>query len=97
MNQKEHTVPCIWCGTPTAYTGTKQCDACHELDKRISDSPELAARIVGYYSAQQGITQTKIVSDVLDGRYKAKFKNDQQAGYINHSGTFVPFVKDDEK
>ncbi len=23
------TVPCVYCGVPTTYTGTKHCDPCH--------------------------------------------------------------------
>jgi hypothetical protein len=64
------TVPCTWCGTPTTYTGTKHCDPCHELDKRISSSTELAARMVGFYSKQQNITKGRILDVVAAGRLR---------------------------
>ena len=30
------TVPCRTCGEPTTFTGTKQCDDCHEVETRIT-------------------------------------------------------------
>lgn len=27
------TVPCVYCGTPTTYTGTQHCDPCHGATK----------------------------------------------------------------
>lgn len=75
---KEKTVPCSWCGTPTTYTGTKHCDPCHELDKRISGSPELAARITGYYAEQKGISDYKIHADLVAGGMK--FKEEKKKG-----------------
>lgn len=65
------TVPCTWCGAPTTFTGTKHCDPCHELDKRISDNPELAARMVGYFGHQQNIKPTKLHDDVLVGIHRS--------------------------
>lgn len=29
------TVPCGTCGEPTTYTGTKQCNDCHEVETRL--------------------------------------------------------------
>ena len=40
------TVPCGLCGTLTIMTGTKRCDRCWELEKRVQREPELAARIL---------------------------------------------------
>lgn len=31
------TVPCETCGAPTEMLGTKRCDACHEVEKRLPD------------------------------------------------------------
>lgn len=31
------TVPCQFCGRPTPMTGTKMCDNCWEVDRRIDD------------------------------------------------------------
>lgn len=42
----KNPVPCKWCGTPTPSLGTKMCDRCWELDRRISADPVLAARIL---------------------------------------------------
>lgn len=46
-------VPCKWCCTPTAMTGTKMCDGCWELERRISANPELARRILAAHDAGQ--------------------------------------------
>lgn len=32
------TVPCKYCGTPTTYTGTKQCDPCHNAQNTSSET-----------------------------------------------------------
>jgi hypothetical protein len=29
------TVPCKWCTTPTPMLGTRECDHCHELYRRL--------------------------------------------------------------
>lgn len=42
------TCPCKWCGKPTRMLGTKECDPCHELRKRIDmTDPVLLAKILG--------------------------------------------------
>lgn len=40
------TVPCELCGKPTTMTGTKRCDPCWELERRIKAAPEIAWRIL---------------------------------------------------
>lgn len=30
------TIPCIYCGDPTTYLGTKQCDHCHNVTSCFS-------------------------------------------------------------
>jgi len=40
------TVPCKWCSTATRMTGTRMCDPCWELERRISADPELARRML---------------------------------------------------
>lgn len=52
----QETVPCVWCGTPTRYTGTKHCNRCHELDVRIRMDLELAEKILKHYRLE-GLTQ----------------------------------------
>jgi hypothetical protein len=39
-------VPCELCGEDTPMTGTKRCDRCWELEKRIRDDPRLAINIL---------------------------------------------------
>lgn len=39
-------VPCGICGTPTTMTGTKRCDRCWELERRIQANPALARKIL---------------------------------------------------
>jgi len=40
------TVPCTLCGAKTHMTGTRLCDRCWELRKRIEADPELAQKIL---------------------------------------------------
>ncbi len=40
------TVPCQWCGTETPMTGTKMCDNCWELDKRVLRNPDVTLRMM---------------------------------------------------
>jgi len=42
----EITVPCELCGTPTRMLGTKRCDGCWEIERRINHQPELARKIL---------------------------------------------------
>lgn len=43
---KPETVPCSVCETPTAMTGTRLCDRCWELERRIHADPEIARKIL---------------------------------------------------
>lgn len=36
----EESCPCKFCGRPTRMTGTKQCDECWELYRRLKEVPE---------------------------------------------------------
>lgn len=40
------TVPCELCGTPTPMTGTKRCDRCWELERRVYMDPELSVKVL---------------------------------------------------
>ena len=42
-------VKCKTCKGPKALPGTKQCDACWELDKRIKTHPEIARKLLAAY------------------------------------------------
>lgn len=39
-------VACGVCGTPTRMLGTKRCDRCWELERRIRHNPDLARKIL---------------------------------------------------
>lgn len=38
MNFELPTVPCVYCGQPTTYTGTKHCDPCHQATRAPLDT-----------------------------------------------------------
>lgn len=46
MNESEKTCPCGLCGKPTRMLGTKRCDPCWELERRIRHDPEVVATIL---------------------------------------------------
>jgi hypothetical protein len=48
MNGQE-TTPCKYCGKQTPMLGTKLCDPCWELERRIYTSPEIAIQILGQF------------------------------------------------
>lgn len=41
------TVPCEICGLATTSTGTRRCDRCWELERRIEADPVIAGWILG--------------------------------------------------
>jgi hypothetical protein len=45
-NKTDEVTDCKWCGTKTHNTGTKECDRCWELRKRIEQNPDLSERIL---------------------------------------------------
>lgn len=48
---EEETVPCDLCGTPTPMTGTRRCDPCWELERRVEQRPEVAKKLVAAMAA----------------------------------------------
>ena len=46
MSGETPTVPCDLCGRPTFSFGTRRCDPCWELERRIKFDPDLAAKIL---------------------------------------------------
>lgn len=44
--QPPNTVLCGICGTPTRMTGTKRCNRCWELEKRVLNDPTLTLAIL---------------------------------------------------
>lgn len=57
MVTRERTVPCKTCTTPTPMTGTKLCDACWEVERRLAD-----------YLREGGDKARKFVEDALRKR-----------------------------
>lgn len=55
MNQSEPTVPCKWCGQPTAMLATITCHGCWELESRIFRDPELSKRILRSQPTPQSV------------------------------------------
>jgi len=39
-------VSCRWCGVPTPYVGTRECDPCHNMRHNVERNPLLAARVL---------------------------------------------------
>ena len=54
------TIPCELCGTATTYLGTKRCNRCWELERRIESNPELAQKILSR------ILHTQIAGQVFE-------------------------------
>lgn len=44
--QFRETCACKFCGTATPMTGTRMCDRCWELNRRIGSDPALALKIL---------------------------------------------------
>lgn len=44
--ETRETIPCDLCATPTPMLGTRRCDRCWELERRIEADPELARKIL---------------------------------------------------
>jgi len=54
-NMQEETVPCRICGDPTHFTGTRLCNRCWELERRIRMDPAIAKKILeALQAAEQG-------------------------------------------
>ncbi len=49
----QELVPCELCQALTTSTGTKRCDPCWELEKRIQRDPELARKIINSLLADE--------------------------------------------
>lgn len=58
---KDEMVPCKWCAAPTDMTGTKMCDRCWELERRIRHDPDLARRMLAEVERNAGVD---LMSDV---------------------------------
>lgn len=51
-------IPCKYCGKPTFMMGTKMCDHCWELERRIESDPDLAYKIVRIVREKKHATNT---------------------------------------
>ena len=63
---EQKTVPCELCGTQTDYTGTKLCNPCWELNRRIRSNPDIARQIL---------------DDILDKRPRILYIRHDDGGY----------------
>jgi hypothetical protein len=57
------TVPCELCGTTTFSIGTKRCDRCWELERRIEVDPKLAARILELIWAEKPYLRSQFMEE----------------------------------
>lgn len=49
---RRDTLPCRICGNATPMRGTKLCDRCWELERRVLADPELARKIMSTLDRQ---------------------------------------------
>lgn len=54
------TTPCEICGLATTSLGTKRCDRCWELERRIEADPEITSWILGRLQQRESATATTI-------------------------------------
>ncbi len=45
FDEKDY-VPCKWCGNPTRFLGTKECDGCWELRTRMEHNLKFATKML---------------------------------------------------
>lgn len=62
-------VPCRWCATPTTYTGTRECDPCHNVRTRADRDPGLVRRIANGHEAThpRGYFECHVTFRTTDG------------------------------
>jgi hypothetical protein len=46
LNHERPTTACKWCGAATPMLGTRMCDRCWELDRRVASDPSLAFKML---------------------------------------------------
>lgn len=51
---------CKLCGEDTPYLGTKQCNECWELEKRIQANPTIARKVLAAIDAAEQVTPADI-------------------------------------
>lgn len=66
-----NTIPCELCGKPTRMLGTKRCDPCWELERRIEMAPDIARKVL------DGL-QGEVVVTTKDGRCVAVTRQDKE-------------------
>lgn len=57
---KDEEIPCCLCKKPTRMLGTKLCDRCWELERRISSDPKLAAQVLDKLSEKEGLNESRL-------------------------------------
>lgn len=72
----EPTVPCGLCGRATRMTGTKRCDRCYELERRIQDDPALARQILRTVSEKKA----EALKQDLEDKWAAEGPDPQEEG-----------------
>lgn len=74
-------IPCELCGEPTSMLGTKRCDRCWELERRIESDPALTMKIIDDMEKADEMLRSSPGNDTnwrrfLKKRYKLFVQND---------------------
>lgn len=75
----EKLIPCELCGHLTTMLGTKRCDSCWELERRIKIDPKLAYKILAKCDSSPISDQVAIIKEAreaLDELYRLKTVKD---------------------
>lgn len=76
----DETCPCKLCGKPTRMLGTKLCDPCWELDRRIRADPAIAAKVLAGVSLRAALEE---LAKEYGSHRKAAMAHDLNAGQWN--------------
>lgn len=92
---EQETVPCDLCGTPTPMTGTRRCDPCWELERRVEQRPEVAKKLVAAMDAIDANAATQLITRLTEALARIRNKVDGAilAGYQNTS-SYVTELRD---
>lgn len=63
------TCPCKWCGEQTNYTGTRECDYCHNMSGGIERKPKIALKMLLHFI---GVSKLKEFVDEQPGSEQSK-------------------------
>jgi hypothetical protein len=59
------TVPCIFCGVPSTFTGTKRCNNCWELEHRMRGNVALSLKILKHVHDEAPVKST-LLTETID-------------------------------